>query len=142
MRIAFEVKRQLPPKKHGEQSMWGLPTEAKRLLALRKAAYEALAGHPPLRESIRLSLIVHVGSANARRVGDLDSFVAGVCDGLMAAAPGAKLDDLWVDALPPALHPDNPIAILDDSEIISIEARKVVGESDEPWYEVILEGSS
>jgi len=75
--------------------MWGLPTEAKRLLALRRAAYEALAGQPPLRESIRLSLIVHVGCPNARRVGDLGSFVAGVCDGLMAAAPGAKLDDLW-----------------------------------------------
>jgi len=140
-RIHFTVPG-LPPKKHGEQSMWGLEIEARRLEALRRAAHQAMAGDSPMRANICLSLTAHVGPVNDRQTGDLDSFIAGVCDGLMAAAPGAKLDDLWADASPRAIHPDNPIAILDDSEVISIEARKIVGDSDEPWYEIMLEGSS
>ena len=36
------------------------------------------------------------------------------------------------------VHPDRSIAIVDDSQVISIQAEKVKG--DVQWYEVMLEG--
>lgn len=74
----------LPPKKHGEQSMWRLWAEARRLLALRKAAHEVMAGCPPLRENIRLRLVVHVGAVNDRSIGD-------VPDGLLTMQTDIRL---------------------------------------------------
>ena len=80
----------LPPKKHGKNgSMWGNATEAKKLIALRKAAFDEL-GSQPLTGKIRLTLTVHAGVKDfdkldrdarakaVKNVGDLDNFVAGV----------------------------------------------------------------
>jgi len=95
MNISFQVNG-LPPKKDGAQSMWGKPLEAKRLVELRQVALKALQGHPPLRSNIKLTLKIHVGPVNNRSIGDLDTFITGVCDGLMAAAPGSKLhEETW-----------------------------------------------
>jgi len=44
MRIGFEVHGELPPKKDGAQSIWGKPTEARRIEKLQRAAHQALAG--------------------------------------------------------------------------------------------------
>ena len=77
----FEAKG-LPPKKDGAKSLWGKPLEAKRLAALRQAALQALEGHPPLQSDIKLTLKLHI-PINNRSIGDLDTFVTGVCDGLM-----------------------------------------------------------
>ncbi len=89
----FEVKG-LPPKKDSAQSMWGKPLEAKRLVEFRQAALKAIQDSAPLQSNIRLTLKIHVGPTNDRRTGDLDTFITGVCDGLMAAAPGGKLDSI------------------------------------------------
>ena len=135
----FEVKG-LPPKKDGAQSMWGKPLEARRLVELRRATLKAIEGSSPLQSNIRLTLKIHVGPTNDRRTGDLDTFITGVCDGLMAAAPGGKLDSIWDDKKLQHVHPSKTIAIVDDSQVVSIQAEKVIGDTAQPWYEVILEG--
>lgn len=140
MRFQFKIKGDLPPKKDGAQSMWGKPLEARRLEKLRRAAQQAIQGNAPLQRNIRLSLEVHVGAVKDRSTGDLDNFVTGVCDGLMAAAPGAKLDIRWSSPELSDIHPSKPLAIVDDCQVVSIQAEKIVGDSDQPWYEIILEG--
>lgn len=140
MIIAFKVE-DLPPKKDGAQSMWGKPLEAKRLVALRQVALQALKGHPPLQSNIKLTLKIHIGPVNDQSIGDLDTFVTGVCDGLMAAHPGGKLNPIWNNVRPEDVHPSKTIAIVDDSQVISIHAEKIIGATDQPWYEVIVEGA-
>ncbi len=147
MRLQFTVTG-YPPKKDGAQSMWGKQHEVKRLVGLREAALNALNGNPPLRTNIKLTLKIHVGAVNNRTTGDLDTFVTGVCDGLMAADPRAKLDPIWnrLDWLGVSnkhlsnIHPSKCLAIVDDCEVVYIQAEKIIGDTNQPWYEVTLEG--
>lgn len=138
MKFHFKVQ-DLPPKKDGAQSMWGKPLEAKRLAALRQAALQVLKGHSPLQSNIKLTLKIHI-SVNNRSIGDLDTFVTGVCDGLMATSYGGKLDPIWENEELEGIYPTETIAIDDDSQIVSIQAEKIIGDTDQPWYEVNLEG--
>lgn len=140
MKVEFRVDGHLPPKKRGELSMWGQEVEARRLVALRKAALEAMGGKPPLRVEISLDLVVNVGPANQRWTGDLDNFVTGLCDGLMAADDRAHLHALWSELEHEELDPGKVIAIVDDSQVVEIRARKLAGQGDDPWYEVVLQG--
>lgn len=138
MHYQFSVSG-LPPKKDGAQSMWGKPLEAKRLVALRQAALQALKGQSPLQSNIKLILKIHL-PVNNQSIGDLDTFVTGVCDGLMKRDSRSKLHEaIWSSPEYLDVHPDNVIAIIDDSQVINIEAKKVVGDTDQQWYEVILE---
>ncbi len=134
----FEVKG-LPPRKDGAQSMWGKPLEVKRLAPLRQAALQALQGHPPLQSSIKLTLKIHI-PVNDRTIGDLDTFVTGICGGLMATPYGGKLDPIWDDEELESIYPTETIAIVDYSRAINIQAEKVMGDTDQQWYEVTLEG--
>lgn len=135
---SFSVKG-LPPKKDGAQSMWGKPLEAKRLVALRKSALESLKGDPPLASNIKLTLKIHL-PANNRMIGDLDNFIIGICDGLMATPYGGKLDPIWEDPDLVCIHPSKPIAVMDDCEMVSIQAEKIIDNNDQPWYEICLGG--
>ncbi len=143
--IKFEVRDALPPKKDGANSMWGKnETEAKRLIALRKAAVEALDS-TPFTGFVRLTLGIHAGkqadevkNAGRRGWGDLDNFVCGVCDGLMAADPRANIHDLFANE-DERVRPNNAIAYQDDSNIMEICARKAVERGESCWYEVTLE---
>ena len=138
--IRFRVEG-LPPKKDGANSMWGKPLEAGRLVSLRNAALKAMDGRIPLKSNIRLALSVHVGDRNDRSVGDLDTFITGVCDGLMKRAPRSNLcQDIWGLAEYGDIHPDRPIAIDDDCQVVSIQADKTIGGTTLPWYEVTLAG--
>ena len=130
----------LPPKKDGAKSMWGKHTEAERLVKLRNAAYEALQGYQPFRSNTKVTLKAHVGPVNDRRTGDLDTFIAGVCDGLMATNYGGRLATLWDDFKSSGIYPTEPVAIEDDSQVVYIQAEKIVSDTDQPWYEVVLEG--
>ena len=134
----FQVKG-LPPKKDGAQSMWGKPSEAKRLVALRQAAFQALKEQLPLQSNIKLTLNIHL-PVNNRSIGDLDTFVTGLCDGLMATPYGGKLDPIWDNKELKNIHPTNTIAIHDDSQVVSIQAEKIAGGGSQQWYEVVLEG--
>lgn len=134
----FTVKG-LPPKKDGAQSMWGKLLEAKRLIELRQATLNALQENSPLRTNIKLALKIHIGPINDRSIGDLDTFITGVCDGLMAANPRANLGPIWESREAADIYPDRAIGIIDDSQVVSIQAEKIIYDTDQPWYEVILE---
>lgn len=139
MRCSFRVVGDLPPKKDGAQSMWGKQSEINRLIRLRQAAYEAFQGVPPLQQNIRMTLRVYVGRMNDRFIGDLDNFITGVCDGLMAADYRSNIKS-WSAPELSHIHPNKPLAIKDDCQVISISAEKMTGKDAEPWYEIILEG--
>ncbi len=129
----------LPPKKDGANSMWGKKLESERLVALRQATLQALKGQPPLQRNIKLILKIHI-PVNNRSIGDLDTFVTGVCDGLMKRDPRSKLhEETWSNPEYRDVHPDKVIAIVDDSQVISIQAEKIIGGTEQRWYEVILE---
>ncbi len=135
----FRVEGDLPPKKDGASSMWGKASEFQRLVKLRQAAHEVFGERPPLQRNIKLSVIIYVGQTNSSATGDLDNFITGICDGLQAAHPNTPLD-LWQDPSLKAIYPRRPIAILDDSQVVSINAEKRLGEDTGLWYEVMLEG--
>ena len=138
--VEIRVNGDFPPKKDGANSMWLKPTEVRRLRLLRSAAAQAFNGGPPLRHSIELELEVHLGRRNSRRIGDLDNFITGVCDGLMAANPRALANDVWAADMGTPICPSKCLAIEDDSEVVSISAKKIVGDTDAPWYVVRLTG--
>ena len=138
--IDFMVENELPPKKDGANSMWGKSGEAPRLIALRKEALAALAGQPPFARNIQLTLRVHVGAINNRIAGDLDNYITGVCDGLMAADPRAKLDDSFLAPVNREIHPLKTIGISDDSQVTKIVAEKLYGLGDGYWYEIEIQG--
>ncbi len=100
----------------------------------------AMEGQPPLKRDIRLTITVCVGAENNRSVGDLDTFITGVCDGLMKVAPRCKLcADVWSEA-EESIRPDKPIAIDDDCQVVSIKAVKVKDATGKQFYDVVLEG--
>jgi len=139
MKIQFIVEC-LPPKKDGANSMWGKKLESERLVNLRQAALQALNGQPPLQINIKLSLKLHL-PVNNRSIGDLDTFVTGICDGLMKRDPRSKLyEETWSNPDYGDVYPDKVIAIVDDSQVVSIQAEKIIGDTEQQWYEVILEG--
>ena len=120
-RIRFRVD-DLPPKKRAgtEIQTTRLTTLRKALGALRPQAFE------PFENDVRLALSVHVGFLEENKSGetgsgDLDNFVAGVCDGLK------KTDS-------------EEYVISDDSKVVKIVAEKLVVPEDDSWYEIELEG--
>lgn len=139
-RIRFRVDGNLPPKKDGANSMWGKKAEAQRLADLRLAAYEALGGGQPFSREIVLRVRIYVGQSNTRGSGDLDNFISGICDGLMAADRRSKIHSLFCKPGNSTIHPHNTIAIRDDSQVIEICAQKLVGNCTSEWYEVEIEG--
>jgi len=138
-RIEFRVEQHLPPKKDGANSMWAKSAEVPRLIALRQAAVAAMTGRPAFRANVSLEIEVHCPVVPGQRVGDLDNFITGVCDGLMAADRGIKQDPRWEAPECAKVHPSKCAALIDDDAVVSITARKVVGGS-APWYRVSLEG--
>ena len=138
--IQFRIGNELPPKKDGATSMWNKPIEARRLLLLRRAALESLNGATPFEGDIHLTMHVYVGIRNDRSAGDLDNYITGVCDGLMAANPRASIHESLLAPDCKDIHPSRTIAILDDSQVVSIEAKKLVGSDPSPWYKVSLTG--
>lgn len=138
--IEFRVDGDAPPKKDGANSMWAKRPEVLRLMLLRKAALEAMEGAGPFRTNISIKLEIHCPAERLARVGDLDNFIAGVCDGLMAAGPRIRRDTRWMADELASINPDLAIAIEDDSEVCSIMAMKETSHDGSMWYRVILEG--
>lgn len=137
--IKFHVDG-LPPKKNGANSMWSKRLDSERLVSLRRAALENMSGHPPLKKDIRLAVTVCIGDENKKSVGDLDTFVTGICDGLMKATANCRLcREVW-DRAENDIRPDKPIAIDDDYQVIGIQAAKIKDSDGRQYYDVTLEG--
>lgn len=95
-----------------------------------------MTGVPMPMKEIQLKLIFHTDP----KAGDLDSFISGVCDGLMAAPSGTPIDaSAWFD-LPVDARPARAIAFGDDAIISKIEAERVVPKATRYWYEVAISG--
>lgn len=134
MKISFEV-RNLPPKKDGANSMWRKSSELDHLKDLRKAAVTAMQGKPLAKSPVQLTIRVYAAPAK----GDLDNFITGICDGLMAVHNLTPIDStLWLDVPEPAM-PHIPICFSDDALIYHISAERLPMDSLGEHYTVELE---
>lgn len=133
--IKFDVKGK-PPQK----SQWGEEKAAPSIINLRDAALKARtkAGiNKCFASPVKMKLTVYAPNIDnpdyvqtgdddeKRYVGDLDSLIAGVCDYLRAGPPIAnnfKPSALFNEK--PEIGPDVALIIKDDSQIVSIRAKK------------------
>ncbi len=137
--VTFEILG-LPPKKDGANSMWSNYIEIPRLIALRYEAHKAMGHTKPFVKNIQLHVQLYL-TKNDHTVGDLDTFVAGICDGLMAAHGGAnQLHEKWKKEID-AIQPDKTIAIEDDSQVMSIQAfKQILPAGGKDRYSVTISG--
>jgi hypothetical protein len=127
----------VPPKKDAARSMWMKPFQVERLKRLRLAAVSAVTESGKVVPTGLVHLSVHIYAPP--ELGDLDSFVSGICDGLMAAHPLVPIDpSLWSE-LPEEARPDRPIIFVDDRVITKIEAERHEADSFGIRYELVLE---
>lgn len=68
------------------------------------------------------------------------SLIGGVLDGLMVAAGHTHIPPRWSPPELKDIHPRKWSAIEDDRWVNFIRAEKVVEDTEQAWYEVILEG--
>ena len=132
MKICFEVIG-LPPKKDGANSMWRKGSEFERLRNLRIAAAEAMNGRSPATTLVNLHLRLFAAPEN----GDLDNFLTGICDGLMAAHPRTPVDTAIWSSLPEHAQPNRSICFKDDKLLWKISAERI--SSNDRHYEVEVE---
>ncbi len=126
----------LPPKKDGANSMWRKSSELPRLKALRVAVLNALGGSSVCLENVELKIRIYADSQS----GDLDNFITGICDGLMAAHPRTPIDNsVWVD-VSSDVHPRKAIAFSDDAVVERISAERLMPLSSGPHYELEIRG--
>jgi len=136
MEVKFEVHN-LPPKKDGANSMWRKGSELPRLKSLRVAALKSWGKAPILVQKAEIEIFIYADP----RAGDLDNFITGICDGLMAAHPNTPIDDeAWID-IPSEAHPRNSLALSDDSIVERIVAERMHHSGSDPWYEVHIKGN-
>lgn len=135
-RVEFTVDGILPPKKDGANAMWRKPSERQRLIALRRSA-AAFEQQSPMTTEIRLEIEIHCPRLDLSQIGDLDNFIAGIRDGLMAAHQRTPIDG-WQASELDDVHPAKVIAIQDDKAITEIVARKLVEDTAHYWYRVVL----
>lgn len=124
MRIKFHVKGK-PPKKDGANSMWGKKSEAKNIVNLRNAASEAKENSElvePLNSHVSLNLNIYAPEIELERMGDLDNFITGVCDGLQAADPRANIHEIIQQEceVDPRVH----LLLFTDAKVLEIKAKK------------------
>lgn len=134
MKISLKVTG-LPPKKDGANSMWRKGSELERLKNLRIAAVQAMDGKSSATSAIHLKLKLYTGPEN----GDLDNFITGICDGLMAANPRTPINiELWC-GIPERAHPNKSICYTDDKLVAKITAERLTSDAHDQHYEVELE---
>lgn len=121
--------------------MWNKASEHARLVALRTQAESAFGTDRPLSENIQLTIEIHCPGNELHSIGDLDNFITGIGDGLMAAAKGTPLAEAWGSSTLEAIHPLKCLAIRDDRYVVAISTRKYVSENGGRWYRVVLEGN-
>ena len=133
MKISFNATG-LPPKKDGANSMWRKGHEFERLRNLRIAAVNAMNDKSPATSPIHLILRLYATPEN----GDLDNFITGICDGLMAAHPRTPIDIEFWSGLPELAQPNRSICYTDDKLISKITAERLTSDAYDPHYEVEL----
>lgn len=138
--IKFEVIGR-PPRK-STKSCWS--SEGEYVLKLREKALEARnkSRLDYFDGPVKLELTVYDSNITNRKNthdyhGDLDTLVAGVLDSLQPAPenPGFEIDPILKNRSD--LDPAKPLIIKDDSQIVSIMAKKI--QADDIHYSVMVE---
>ena len=142
MKISFRVCGK-PPKKSSKGSIWTYADRPEQVIALRKSAEEAkrktstdnlLCGPLKVKLTIYSPQFITKREDTHNYIGDLDSFVAGVCDSLMQANENVTPHKIFKEH---KIDPKKPLIIEDDSNITAIEASKI--QDDEEYYTVMVE---
>lgn len=123
MKVEFTVKGSRPPRKRDAKSLWAHPKEAPLVLKLRRAALEAgtKLGTSCITSTMKLELNLY--TPDIEGVGDLDSYISGICDGLQAADQNVeKFDAAFQEA--EDINPRMSILINNDKNIVHILATK------------------
>lgn len=137
--IEFTVEGR-PPRK-GQGSCWS--TEGERVLKLREKALESRKKKKLdyFSGPVRVELTVFDPNPTKRKDrsdyhGDLDTLVAGVLDSLQPAPTneGFEMDPLLKSRND--IDPTKPLIIEDDSQVVSIKAKKI--EAEKSSYKVII----
>jgi hypothetical protein len=123
----------LPPKKDGAQSMWGKPSEVGRIKLLRLKAFQAMEGRSLASKWVHMNVRLYADPSD----GDLDNFITGVCDGLMAARKKTNEMD-WADVPMPA-KPSNHIVFSNDALVSRVTAERFPPDAGGKRYEITLE---
>ena len=135
----LEVKG-LPPKKDISLSMWNdkkKPNQVQRLIELRKEAKDKIKG--VICKNIVFDLRVFIPELkNTKSEGDLDNYIAGICDGLMTATKDTPISKEF--DIHDGIHPSVRSFINDDCEIVQINARKIILNDIEAHYQLIIQG--
>jgi hypothetical protein len=121
--------------KDGANSMWRNGSEFERLKNLRIAAVQAMGGRSPATSLIHLSLRLYAAPEN----GDLDNFITGICDGLIAAHSRTPIELNFWAGLPELAQPNRSICYMDDKLITRIIAERLTSDAHDQHYEVELE---
>lgn len=139
-RIEFTVDDR-PPKKDGAQSLWS-SNQAKLVLKLRKKALEAqkeagITNHFDC--PVRLELTIFAPNitklGDHTYVGDLDSYIAGVCESLKPSDKQVIPHEIFQGE--DDVDPRKPLIIKDDSQVVSVKATKI--QSNTLYYTVMVE---
>ena len=81
-----------------------------------------------------LEMVSLMGEKEIESMGDLDNFMTGICDGLQAADPRAKIHDLVKSEC--IISPLQPILFYTDAKVFEINAKKVPIDENNGYYEV------
>ncbi|MFH1311498.1 MAG: hypothetical protein ABIH65_03780 [Nanoarchaeota archaeon] len=131
------VVNDIPPKKHGEKSMWDNKTEAKRIVSLRKEFFNQFK--TILRGYLQLEFTLYVPKKRLENIGDLDNFITGVCDALQKSHFRIKkFDGIFSKQENKNIHPEKRNFIENDSKILSIIAKKKITTKEKPYYTLVL----
>jgi hypothetical protein len=148
MKIEFTVQ-DIPPKKNGATSMWSKPSEAPRIISLRKAALNAMKRedfNECFHSSVKLELTLFAPHSRfnftgGSYIGDLDTFITGVCDSLQAAHQNLKVaHQLFQNPQNREIDFMHSLMISNDSQVVSIAASKVIiNDKLQPYYKITIE---
>ena len=148
MSVEFTVQN-IPPRKDGANSMWSKDSEAPRIIALRKAAFDEMQKtgiFEPFQSSVRLEFTLfaarsHFSFVSGNYIGDLDTFITGICDGLQAAHGNEQpAHPLFQSLQNTAIDFRHDLLIKNDAHVVSITAKKVpIDNQQQPYYRVIVE---
>ena len=144
MKIKFTVEGK-PPKKDGSQSLWGEKSPyAPLVFQFRENAFEAKreAGMNNVFEGlvkIKISIFAPYLTIkdHHQHVGDLDNLVAGIFESMQPSSKNDTLKHHKIFDQNPDVEPSIPLLIADDSQIVTLSAKKI--KSDKTFYEVEIE---
>ena len=131
-----------PPRKFRGGSVWSSDSEAPLVKKLRQHALQARNQsriNQWFTTPVRLDLIIYSkntydSKAAHNYVGDIDGFVAGVCESLQPANEQAPHHEIFDNK---DVDPKLPILFSDDSLVVEVHARKI--KSEEPSYKITIQ---